>query len=380
MAIFVFRMKTFSRSAGPRGSRATSAAAYRAGERIRDLRTGAVYDHRGRQDVLHREIVLPAALERRGAAMGWARDRSTLWNAAEHAETRRNARVAREFMVALPHELAASERIALARGLAQQLVERYHNAVDLVVHAPRGDPRNFHAHLLSTTRELTPEGLGRKTTLELSGTQRHRQGLLRWGQERLWLRERWASLANEALQRAHLSMRISHEYPATQDALRMPRLPSLAYHIEQRGGHSHLAERMRERHRSARLQQQPQRLESRARDGASPADHQLQRARWWQSVRAQAHSAWDALRQRGSSTPAIEREPAAAHARAIPALRGAPARDLDYFERAQSESLQRWHEYRRQQQLQPQPPGQARESDRQRERVQGMELDPDPGL
>jgi hypothetical protein len=59
LAIYVFQMKTFSRAAGHRGSRSTSAAAYRAGERIRDLRTGATYDHRGRHDVLHTEIMLP---------------------------------------------------------------------------------------------------------------------------------------------------------------------------------------------------------------------------------------------------------------------------------------------------------------------------------
>ena len=68
MAIFVLKMKTFSRSGGKSGKRATSAAAYRSGERIHDQRTGATYDHRRRQDVLHKEIVLPKELERSGAS------------------------------------------------------------------------------------------------------------------------------------------------------------------------------------------------------------------------------------------------------------------------------------------------------------------------
>ena len=37
--------------------------------------------------------------------INWARDRQTLWNAAEVAEKREDARVAREYEVALPHEL-----------------------------------------------------------------------------------------------------------------------------------------------------------------------------------------------------------------------------------------------------------------------------------
>ncbi|HEX4050897.1 MAG TPA: MobA/MobL family protein [Steroidobacteraceae bacterium] len=293
MAIFVFRMKTFSRSAGSRGSRATSAAAYRAGERIRDLRSGATYDHRRRQDVLHKEIVLPRALERSGASLRWARDRASLWNAAEHAETRRNSRVAREFMVALPHELKHGERLQLARGFARELVERYHNAVDLAIHAPRGDQRNFHAHLLATTREVTSEGLSRKTSLEWSGSERHRQGLLRWGEERAWLRERWAGLTNQALEAAHLQMRVSHEF-VVRDPTKMPRLPSMAYYIERRGGHSIMAERIRERHHAALARTAPTRAGS-------------ELLAWLRRVREQAQSTWLSFRQRLSAQPRVNR-------------------------------------------------------------------------
>jgi hypothetical protein len=370
MAIFVFRMKTFSRSAGSRGSRATSAAAYRSGERIRDLRTGATYDHRGRRDVLHKQIVLPRALERSGAPMRWARDRASLWNAAEHAETRRDSRVAREFMVALPHELKNDERLILARGFARELVERYHNAVDLVIHAPRGDQRNYHAHLLATTREVTSEGLGRKTSLEWSGTERHRHGLPRRSEERAWLRERWANLTNQALKTAHLEARVSHEF-AARDPTKMPRLPSMAYYIERRGGHSVMAERIRARHRAAL-----ERPVTRARDGS-------ERMAWLRRVREQAQSKWLSLRQRLSAQPrddriheravtvedglALAREvessapnPANARSRdaaleaAPPAQSAVPRRPREQQlarwggEAAALESIQRWKQYRAQ--------------------------------
>jgi len=47
MANYFLHVKTFARG---RGSKVTKAAAYRAGERIRDERTSAVYDHTGRMD------------------------------------------------------------------------------------------------------------------------------------------------------------------------------------------------------------------------------------------------------------------------------------------------------------------------------------------
>ncbi|HUA23843.1 MAG TPA: MobA/MobL family protein, partial [Steroidobacteraceae bacterium] len=162
MAIYRLEIKPVTRSSG---RSATSAAAYRAGERIRDERTGALYNHSQRRDVLHKEILLPSSVEQVSSRMDWARDRATLWNAAEKAERRSDSRVAREYLVSLPPELSPEERVTLARTFSREIADRYSVAVDLAVHAPRpeGDPRNFHAHLLATTREVTPDGLGPKT-------------------------------------------------------------------------------------------------------------------------------------------------------------------------------------------------------------------------
>ena len=77
------------------GRRATAAAAYRSGERIRDERTGDLFNHSRRRDILHTEIFLPSQFD--GMPVAWARNRERLWNTAEHAEKRHNARVAREF-------------------------------------------------------------------------------------------------------------------------------------------------------------------------------------------------------------------------------------------------------------------------------------------
>jgi len=250
VAIFYMEIRPVARSSG---RTATAAAAYRAGERIRDERTGALYDHSKRDDVLHKEIFLPSKLDRPDAGMEWARDRSSLWNTAEKAEQRSNSRAAREYQVALPAELSAEQRVTLARTFSREIADRYNVAVDLAVHAPRpeGDPRNFHAHLLATTREVTPQGMGPQTGVDMTGQARSELGLPPSRQEFRTLRARWAELANEALREANIEARIDHRSLEAQGLDREPRphLPWAAVIAERRGERSEVAERIRERHR-----------------------------------------------------------------------------------------------------------------------------------
>jgi ATP-dependent exoDNAse (exonuclease V) alpha subunit len=246
MAVYFLNMKTFGRAGG---SSAASAAAYRAGERIRDERTGRIYDHSERLDVLHKEIVLPSQFS--DEDMAWARDRSNLWNTAESAETRKNARVAREYLIALPVELSPPLRLELVRGFSQELSDRYGFAVDFAVHAPRdfpgSDPRNFHAHLLATTREVKLEGLAAKTTLEMRDGDRRKLGLPPVINELLHVRQRWAAVTNEALQQSHIAARIDHRSLEAQGIDREPRpyIPRAAFEMERQGYRSVVADRMR---------------------------------------------------------------------------------------------------------------------------------------
>ena len=183
---------------------ATGAAAYRAGEQIRDERTGELHNHSRRTDVTHKEILLPAHLAAK--SLDWARDRASLWNAVERAEARKNARVASEILVMLPAELPAARRLEMARALSQEVADHYKVVVDLAVHDPRSsaDPRYFHAHLLMSTREITSTGFGAKTGLDLDPRTRIRLGLPNASQQFAAIRERWAALSNEALREANL--------------------------------------------------------------------------------------------------------------------------------------------------------------------------------
>src|SRR5262249_12201817 len=248
MAHFYMHISSIARAAG---RRATAAAAYRSGERIRDERTGEVINYSRRRDVLHTEVFLPSHFD--GMPLPWARNRERLWNAAEHAEKRHSARVAREYQVTLPVELDAARRIALARAFAHEIAERYKVAVDLAVHEPRvdGDERNFHAHLLTTTREVTPAGLGAKVGLDMPSQERRRHGFPDHRQEFINVRERWATLTNEALHEANIDARIDHRSLAAQgiDREPAPAIPLWHLKMERRGLQSEFAERLRAEYR-----------------------------------------------------------------------------------------------------------------------------------
>ena len=259
-----------------------------------------------RRDVLHAEILLPGQFD--AGSPAWARNRERLWNTAEHAEKRHNARVAREFQVTLPSELSADQRVALARTFSREIAERYKVAVDLAVHEPRpeGDARNFHAHLLTTTREVTPAGLGAKAGLDLSGRERRRRELPDHRQEYVNVRERWAALTNDALREANVAARIDHRSLAAQGVDREPgpSIPLMHLKMEQRGVSSEVAERLRTEYRERvqrRLQRTAERSESEAAgkattERAQPSATPTAQTNDLEEVRRQAREAWLRLR------------------------------------------------------------------------------------
>lgn len=204
MAIYHLSMKPVSRASG---RSAVASMAYRAGEKLTNARDGITHDFTARRGVEHVEIVLPE-----GVNADWARDRSDLWNAAELAEKRKDARVAREFEIALPHELSAEQRLEATRALAQDLANRYGAVVDFAIHAPHemGDVRNHHAHVMMTTRQVTKDGLGDKTLLERENKWLLANGLPATDMQLRDLRQRWEGIANERLAMAGLDLRIDH--------------------------------------------------------------------------------------------------------------------------------------------------------------------------
>jgi plasmid mobilization system relaxase len=222
VASYHLSAKAVSRSTG---RSAVGAAAYRSGERLTNERDGVTHDYTRKRGVLSSFIVAPAGAE------AWASDRSGLWNRAEAAEARKDAKVAREYELALPAELSAPEREALARQFAQAVVDRFGVVADVALHAPHreGDQRNWHAHVLTTTRAANENGLGAKTrVLDSPKTS---------GAEVEALRELWAKQVNAALERAQAQDRVDHRSFARRGLEQAPtvHLGPAATALERRG-------------------------------------------------------------------------------------------------------------------------------------------------
>lgn len=221
MAIYHFDASMISRS---KGRSATAAAAYRTAETIKDHRTGEVHDYTRKGGVLHTEIIAP------DHAPAWVHDRSSLWNAVEDAERRKDAQVAREVRVALPSELSTEQNADLVRAFVQEQFVARGMIADVALHAPgrEGDQRNHHAHIMLTTREVGPEGFGAKNR-----DWNAKDLLVDW-------RGSWAEHVNDTLERHDISERVDHRTLVAQraDAL------SLAHDARERGDAPAQAEHM----------------------------------------------------------------------------------------------------------------------------------------
>ena len=226
--------KAISRKAG---QSAVASAAYRAGDVLDDAKYGKTHDYSKKSGVMSSDIVLPFSLR----ALGVSVDRETLWNTAEAAETRSDSRVAREWLINLPYELDEYDRHQLAINFAQKLCDDMDVIADVCIHRPvmklpfdpnvppsskylregeeNPDPRNFHAHILVTTRAPTV-GPNKtlafdpklKTPFEWSNKKRKAHDLPSSMQEIKRIREMWVDTANKVLAEYHLPLMDARSY------------------------------------------------------------------------------------------------------------------------------------------------------------------------
>ena len=191
MAIYHLHAQVISRKAG---RSAVACAAYRAGEKIQDERTGEEFDYTRKRSVVESMILAPED------APEWARDRGQLWNQVEAAEIRKDAQLAREMDIALPADLSHEQRRDLIKSFVQEQFVDHGMVADVAIHkAGRpGDMRNHHAHVMLTMREIDQEGFGKKVR-EWND----------WGRLEGW-REEWEKAANRDLERAGHESRIDH--------------------------------------------------------------------------------------------------------------------------------------------------------------------------
>lgn len=194
MASYHFSAKIIGRS---EGRSAVAAAAYRSGSRIERAETGDCPDYRRKGGIVSAEILAP------DDAPAWASDRAQLWNRVEAKESRSNSQLAREFELALPHELSPAEARDLVTAWARDELVSRGMIVDLCIHDPEpvpGSNRNLHAHLMMTMRKLDPgtaDGWAKGKARDWNSPDL----LVSW-------RESWAAAQNRALERVSAKVRV----------------------------------------------------------------------------------------------------------------------------------------------------------------------------
>ncbi len=241
------------------GRSATASSAYRNACKMIDERTGVEHDYTKKMGVVYSECFDKDNNEL---------DRSELWNKAELVENRKDARTAREYIIAIPSELMPdypepipdlteeekkdsvkvaehklkvkqyrieSEQaindaksfcgIDTARDFAKALAEKYEVAVDIAIHAPdsQGNNKNWHAHIMTTTRkvELTKDGvsLTDKADIELSNKKLFELNKPKNQEQVKEVREMWADTANRYLSD---ELKIDHRSYADQGKDQLP--------------------------------------------------------------------------------------------------------------------------------------------------------------
>ncbi|MCW8714843.1 MobQ family relaxase, partial [Acinetobacter baumannii] len=198
MAIYHFSVKAISRGAG---RSAVACAAYRSGEKLVCDFYGKEQDYTKKSGVEFTNIYAPENTKKE------LLDRQKLWNAVEKSERRKDALLAREFEIAFPQELNQEQRQNLLDELCQGIVKKHGVIVDAAIHAPHtgsgSDERNYHAHIMFTTRAISKTGGFEKKKYRDFSRDDGTKVVTQW-------RKDFADLVNTKLEQIGSTERVSH--------------------------------------------------------------------------------------------------------------------------------------------------------------------------
>jgi hypothetical protein len=202
MAIFHLYESNISRSDV---RSAVACAAYRACEKLEDQTFGKTQDYTMKKGLKYKKIFAPFHTNED------LLDRQNLWNEVEKKEfngngsMKANARLAKEYTCALPHELTDLQRIHIVNDFCTKFIRKHNVIVDACIHAPHEndetDNKNYHVHIMFTTRSINENGeLGKK-----------QRAFNDFGPQILKdSRATFASVVNTVLEEAGLDERIDH--------------------------------------------------------------------------------------------------------------------------------------------------------------------------
>ena len=254
MAIYHLSIKITGRG---KGKSAVAAAAYRAGEIIKNDYDGKIHDYSRKRGIVHTEIMLPDHAPREYY------NRSVLWNSVETIEKSKNSQLAREFEIALPIELTKEQNLALVREYVKHNFVDKGMCADICIH-DTGDG-NPHAHILTTMRPINSDGTwGSKHKkdyiLDENGSKIYdkrkkaykckRVSTTDWDEQTKaeeW-RKAWAESLNLFLKRYEKEEQVDHRSYLRQGKMQIPtiHLGSEAFQMEKRGIRTVRGDRNRE--------------------------------------------------------------------------------------------------------------------------------------
>ena len=254
MAIYHCHCKVISRG---QGRSSVGASAYRSGERMTNDYDGITHDYTNKSGVVYSEVMLcenaPKEYE----------NRSVLWNEVERIEKGSNARLAREYEVALPIELSREEQIQLVRDYVRENFVSKGMCADFAIHDK--EDGNPHAHIMLTTRPIEQNGewgakQKKEYILDKNGNKQYDKKKKTYKCKTVKVndwdttdflrrsRENWAAAVNRELEKKNLPQRIDHRTLSEQGKERIPteHLGVAAKHMEKRGIQSDRGNRNRE--------------------------------------------------------------------------------------------------------------------------------------
>jgi hypothetical protein len=202
MAIYRCEAKIITRG---KGHSAVAAAAYRTGTKIQDERMGKTHNYSSRQKGIIETVIL-----RPENSPEWTANTATLWNRVEQSENRKDARLAREFILALPKELSARENFQLTVEWVQAELVSKGMVVEVSLHNSK-DGNNPHAHVQCTLRTIEGDKFSAKKPREWNDV----AVLMDW-------RKSWEVTVNAALEKAGCSERVDCRSLKDQGIDRIP--------------------------------------------------------------------------------------------------------------------------------------------------------------
>lgn len=146
MALYYFTQKHIVKST----QSAVAAAAYRSGDKLYSERDMETKSYRSREVKPESFIMAP------DHAPNWVYDREKLWNEVEKVEQRKQSRLAKELIIALPIELSEKEQSELLKKFVYENCVLRGMVADVAIH--RDKIHNPHAHVMLTVRPFEKDG------------------------------------------------------------------------------------------------------------------------------------------------------------------------------------------------------------------------------